>query len=187
VTPTILIGAGGHARMIVDILEANGESIDVVVDPLKPLWLDVEHRTDETTIASDSSIVMGLGGITPALLKYRLATLRALIAKGCVAPIVSHPSAIVSPSAKIGQGVQIAAGAIINAGAKLDDGVIINTGAIIEHGALVGAGSHVAPGAIILAEAQIGTVCMIGAGAVILPRARVEDETLVPALKRFIG
>jgi hypothetical protein len=173
--------------MIVDILKANGESVDAVVDPLKPLWLDVEHRTDETTIASHSSIVMGLGGITPALLKHRLATLLELLAKGCAAPIVSHPSAIVSPSTKIGHGVQVAAGAIINAGATLDDGVIINTGAIVEHGAFVGAGSHVAPGAIVLAEAQIGVACMIGAGAVILPRSHVQDETLVPALTRFIG
>jgi sugar O-acyltransferase (sialic acid O-acetyltransferase NeuD family) len=184
-TSIILIGAGGHARMIVDILKASGKSVDVVFDPLKPLWLNVEHRTDETTIDRDSSIVMGLGGTTPTRLKDRLTTLRGLIARGCEAPLVSHPSAIVSPSTKIGQGVQIAPGAIINAGATLEDGVIINTNAVVEHGAFIGAGSHLAPGAIVLAEAKIGSACMIGASAVILPRTHVEDGTLVPALTRF--
>jgi sugar O-acyltransferase (sialic acid O-acetyltransferase NeuD family) len=185
VSPTVLIGAGGHARMIVDILTVHGRRVDVVFDPIKPMWIDAEHRTDDTMVDSASSVVMGLGGTTPARLKHRLTSLRELIARGCAAPIVAHPSAIVSPSTDIGRGVQIAAGAIINAGATIDDGAIINTGAIVEHGASIGAGSHLAPGSIVLAEARVGTACMIGAGAVILPRTRVEDETLVPALTRF--
>jgi hypothetical protein len=48
VTPTILIGAGGHARMIVDILKANVRRVDAVFHPIKLLWLDGKHQTDET-------------------------------------------------------------------------------------------------------------------------------------------
>jgi sugar O-acyltransferase (sialic acid O-acetyltransferase NeuD family) len=184
VSQLVLIGAGGHARMIVDILLANKKRVDVVIDPVKPSWLEAEHRFDDELIAPDSLVVMGFGGVTPQRLQARLTILLRALARGCTAPQIRHPSAVVSPSARIGRGVQIAAGAIVQASATLEDGVIVNTGAIIEHDVLVGAGTHVAPGAIILGAAVIGTNCMIGAGAVVLPETRVGDRMLVAALTR---
>ena len=179
-----LIGAGGHARMIVDVLTANGKRVDVVVDPVRPKWLDAEHVSDHSSIAAGSSIVIGLGGVTPDRLRKRLGVLVDALAQGCTAPPVIHPSAIVSPTARIGKGVQIAAGAIIQAHSTLGDGVIVNSGAIVEHDAVVGAGSHIAPGAIVLGAAVIGAGCMIGAGAVVLPEIKIDDGTLVSALTR---
>lgn len=184
-TDIVLIGAGGHARMVVDALQASGIRIALVIDPIKPAWLDAEHSADDTAIPAAASVVIGIGGVTLGELRKRLALLQALTARGHQAPTVIHPSAVVSSSATIGPGSQIAAAAIVQAFARIGTGVIVNTGAIVEHDAAVGDGCHIAPGAIVLGGAVVGATSMIGAGAVVLPQAHVVAGSMVNSLTRF--
>ena len=93
---------------------------------------------------------------------------------------IIDPSAIVSESAKIGEGVFIGPGAIVNAYAEIGDNVILNTRAVVEHDAIVGDGCHIAPGAICLGGSKIRRCALVGANAVVLPGVKLRDK-VVPA------
>ncbi|MBM3584957.1 MAG: hypothetical protein FJX36_11205 [Alphaproteobacteria bacterium] len=188
--PTLLVGAGGHARTVVDALRAAGRPVRAYVDARAADWLDGSRfDTDQAALESDDlyDVAIGLGGMTPAALETRHALLSRYRAAGHTASLVVDPRATTSASARAGAGAQILVGSIVNAGAWIDEAAIVNSGAIVEHDARIGSGSHVAPGAIVLGGARVGTFCMIGAGAVILPGAKVRDRTLVPARAVYCG
>lgn len=183
----VLIGAGGHAKSVVEALLLRGDQVSAYVDPHPSGWSTGHHICeDDPAVVREAgdAIVMGLGGIHPDGLIRRLALLDRYLEAGLNSPHVVHPSAHVSENAVLGDGVIVLANAVIQPGAEIGRGAIINSGAIIEHDTSVGAGSHVAPGAIVLGECRTGDCAMIGAGAVILPGSTVEAETLVPAASK---
>ncbi len=178
----ILVGAGGHAKAVVEALRAGGEAIACYVDPRKAEWLDADHADSDEAVAPEAGgVVMGLGGADPKSLRRRLALLDSYIARGFAAPPVIHPAAHVSPGAALDRGAIVLAGAVVQPGARLGRGAIVNTGAIVEHDSEIGEGAHIAPGAIVLGGCRIGACCMIGASAIVLPGVRVADGALVPA------
>lgn len=184
----ILIGAGGHARGVVEILTLCGTPPVAYADARKADWLDIPQEEDAVAWLSNNvggSIAMGIGGVTPDHLAKRMDIFNALCRKGFAAEALFHPRACLSSNVEIGSGVTCMANAVIQPGAKIGSGAIINTGAIIEHDSIIGDGSHIAPGAIILGQCHIGDFCMIGAGCVILPGNKVENGTLVPSQSRY--
>ena len=181
----LLIGAGGHAKAVAEAATATLGGISAYVDPQPADWLAAQHIPGDDDVDADgTAVVLGLGGVTAAHLKKRLAVLRRYLDNGHVAPILQHPAAYVSDTARLGIGCIILAGAVVQPGAELGEGVIVNTRAIVEHDCVIGAGTHVAPGAVVLGGCRIGSCAMIGAGAVVLPGATVGDEELVSALTR---
>lgn len=185
----VLIGAGGHARSVSEVISSSRGTITAYADPHESLWLDAP-RVDETRIGDHvppASIAMGIGGVDPDGLSDRLQLLDRFLDQGLAAAPILHRAAVVSGSAEIGQGSIVFAGAIIQPGAIVGRGVIVNSGAIVEHDAQIGAGSHIAPGAIVLGGCRVGECCMIGAGAVVLQGASVGDRVLVPATSRHPG
>jgi acetyltransferase-like isoleucine patch superfamily enzyme len=180
----VLIGAGGHARCVSAALWAAGHSITGYVDTRRPNWLDALELED-AAVGPGAVVAIGVGGVTPAALQRRLEIICRHLERGCEAPAVLDPRAIVDIRSDIGAAGQVIAGAIVNPGAEIGKGCIVNSGAIVEHDVVVADGTHLAPGAIVLGGAKIGECCMIGAGAVILPRSDVPDFTLIPALTRF--
>ena len=184
--PIILIGAGGHAKGIVEIIENGPYSLAGYTGPAESDWLQSPYLGEDGTIKSEmGAIALGFGAVKPKGLKRRLNLLENFCAAGFATPPIISNKAIVSPSAEIGNGCHILPGALINAAGRIGTGCIVNSGAIIEHDAEIGDGSHIAPGAIVLGNAAIGGCCMIGAGAVILPGTRVPDETLIAANTRY--
>lgn len=180
----LLAGAGGHGRVVCDAMKAAGFDLAAYADPLPSAWLDAPHcGSDEAAAAlpAEIGVALGLGGVSPARLRARLALLNRFLDAGRTAPAIVHPRASVAADAAVGRGVQVMCGAIVQAGVVLGDAVIVNTGAIVEHGSMVAEGSHVAPGAIVLGNVRIGACAMIGAGAVVLPGTTVSDGMLVPA------
>ena len=180
----LLVGAGGHARVVCDAMKAAGFDLAAYADPQPSAWLDAPHCASDDAAAAlplEIGVALGLGGVSPARLRARLALLVHFLDAGRAAPSIVHPRASVAGDAVVGRGVQVMCGAIVQAGAVLGDAVIVNTGAIVEHGSIVAEGSHVAPGAIVLGNVRIGGCAMIGAGAVVLPGTTVSDGTLVPA------
>jgi sugar O-acyltransferase (sialic acid O-acetyltransferase NeuD family) len=184
----LLIGAGGHAKAIVEALVARGHEIVAYVDEREAPWLDVPRLSSEIEWRRpDTAIVLGFGALAPKQLRRRLGVLDAMIERGFTALPVVHPHAYVSPSADIGNGVTILAGAIIQPGVRLARGAIINSGAIVEHDSIVGPGTHIAPGAVVLADCTVGSCSMVGANAVILRGESVADDSLVRATTLFQG
>lgn len=94
---------------------------------------------------------------------------------------VIHPTAFVSPSAKLGAGVHIEAFAYIGPNVTLEDNVLVNTGAHISHDTRIGKHTVIAPGVIVCGDCRIGEACAIGAGTVIIQRVGLPAETQVPA------
>ncbi|MEE9209882.1 MAG: hypothetical protein V3U23_05465 [Kiloniellales bacterium] len=183
----VLIGAGGHAKAVVEAILGRGDRLTAYVDPRPAPWLDARHFEQDCDALAELSgavFAIGLGGVEPADLKRRLALYEQYRAAGFAAPAVVHPAAHVSPSAELEDGAIVLAAAVVQPGASVGTAAIVNTGASVEHDSEIGPGSHVAPGAILLGECRIGRCSMIGAGALVLPETHVPDETLVPALSR---
>lgn len=92
-----------------------------------------------------------------------------------------HPSADISPSAKIGHGAQILSGAVINAKAVIGHNTTINTGAIIEHDCVIGDSVHVAPNATICGGSEIGDRTFVGCGATVIQGKKVGQACMIAA------
>lgn len=182
----LLVGAGGHAKGLVEIITARGAELIGHTGPEPSDWLQAPYLGEDEAITPDQGgIVLGFGAVTTAALAKRLEKLETLADAGFALPPVVSPHAIISPSAEIGDGTHILPGALLHAASSLGQGAIVNSRAIIEHDCQIGPGSHIAPGAIILGGCKIGRACMIGAGAVILPGMEIPDETLIAANSRF--
>lgn len=183
----LLVGAGGHAKAIVEALKANGKTITAYADPQPRDWIDARHVPDDDTARAlpKGEVVIGLGGMTGDDLARRLALLETYLDEGWTAGPVVHPSAIVSETADLGAGAIVLAGALVQPGARIGRGAIVNTGAIVEHDSAIGDGAHVGPGAIVLGGCSIGATAMIGAGAAVLPLADIAAGALVPAQSRY--
>ena len=184
----MLVGAGGHARALVDALAARGVAVAAYVDRAPCAWLPGVRRfeSDDLPVGMDAEgFVLGIGAVNPDGLVRRLGLFRRYLARGWKAPPVVHTASVVSASAALGDGSHILAAAVVQPGAAIGAAAIVNTGAIIEHDSTVGEGAHVAPGAIVLGGCNIGDCAMIGAGAVVLQGASVPERALVPANTRF--
>jgi len=92
-----------------------------------------------------------------------------------------HPSAVISKSASLGEGVTVMAGVLINANSQIGNNVIINTGAIVEHDCIVGDHIHVATGARLAGTVTVGTGSHIGAGAIVLEGRSIGSNSIVGA------
>lgn len=184
--PVIILGGGGHAKVLAEILLRTGQQIIGFTDPdadallfdgIPYLGTDkvvLEHRRDEILLVNGLGSVGDTGGR------------RKLFATFCEKQYqfagLTHPGAIVGHLAvDTGQGCQILAGAIINPGTRLGDNVIINSGAVVEHDCHIGDHVHISPGAVICGGCHIGDGVHIGAGAVIIQGIEVGHGTVVAA------
>lgn len=182
-TKTImLVGASGHARVVLDALFSQGESPAVVV-------------FDDNTALKHMEC-MGYKIHTPVVWRaHEFAYLHVAIGQNEIRRrmyfeghnaelqflTIQHKHSLVSCHARVGGGVFVAAGAIVAPGAWVGDGVIVNHGAVIDHDCRVGDFSHVAPLAALGGGVRIGTCVLIGAGSVVLPGREVGDGAIIGA------
>ncbi len=190
-TKLIILGAGGHGKVIADTARSCGWTVAGFVDRAdrgriaepggaKVIALQSDFLEDLETsklLPRDATAVTVAIGNNAV----RLDLTRQMQALGFDTPSLIHPSAIVSVSASVGQGTHILPGAIINASATIGDAVIINTGAIIEHDCKIAHGVHVSPGAVLAGEVQIGECSWVGAGAVIINQVKIGANAIVGA------
>ena len=167
-----LYGASGHGKVIKDILEAQGISVDAFVD-------------DDQGISQISGIPVlhNSEGLSPMIVSIGINKTRKTIAErlSCKFGVAIHPSAIVSPSAKIGEGTVVMPGAIINADAVIGKHCIINTGASIDHECVIGDYCHIAPHATLCGQVRVGEGSLIGVGASVIPCIEIGEWCTVGA------
>jgi sugar O-acyltransferase (sialic acid O-acetyltransferase NeuD family) len=189
------LGAGGHTKVVLEILVAAG-GIDVVglLDPRRDLWettvLGVRVLGDDSLLpvhyhAGVSHVFIGLGSASDTRPRRRLYEYAAEQGFDVVAAV--HPSASVSPSARIGRGATILAGAVVNADSELGDDVIVNTNAVVEHDCRVGSHVHVASGAVVASGVRIGNGVHVGAGATVIQGVEIGDGAVVGAGAVVLG
>ncbi len=167
-----LFGAGGHAKVIKEILEAQGSRVEAFVDDNPEL---MEHKGLPVFHSAD--------GLSPMIVAVGLNPDRKAIVSrlDCDFGVAVHPSAIVSPSATIGEGTVIMPGAIVNADAVIGRHCIVNTGASVGHDCHLEDFCHVAPHATLCGTVHLGEGVLIGAGAVVIQNLSVGAWAVVGA------
>lgn len=176
----LLIGAGGHAKVVLDALryESALDSVEVRDEDIKKQDCKLIDAIIQTPVGNPStwpSRVHVAIGSNRDRQRYSAQVLGA----GKMLYTVKHPEAVVSPFAQIGRGIFVAARCIIGPAAVIADGVIVNHAAIVDHDCQIGAWTHIAPGAVLGGDVIVGEGCLIGSGAVLLPGVRIGDGAVV--------
>lgn len=184
-TKLILLGTGGHAKVLADILLQNGQEIFATVSPGErcpdfPI-ASVPHYTDDRLLFDFSPneyfFVNGIGSLPGSELRKKI--FLNFKEKGFSFASVVSSRATVSPFAILGEGVQVMAGAIIQASATVSSNSIINTGACVDHDCIIGAHSHIAPSATLCGHVVVGNKVHVGAGATVIQSIRIEDRAVI--------
>lgn len=179
-TPLYILGAGGHAKVVVATAEAAGFEIAAIYDEDdgKRGKALLGHAITVPTPAAgdwpkDAAAIIAIGDNR---VRQRLAAIHTLNW-----PAVVHPGAMVHPSVTIGPGTLVCAGVIIQPDAKIGAHAIINTGAIVEHDCRVGDYAHIGPAACLAGNVDIGEGAFVGAGTTVIPGIRVGAGAIVGA------
>lgn len=171
-----IYGASGHARVIIDIILSKKEEIDDVYDvnpKIKNIsGYKVVHSTQELDTRIPSVIAIG---------NNRIRRQVADSAEGEFVPFLAHPTSVISPSSKIGEGTVIMPLAAINSQVLIGRHCIINTGAVVEHDSILEDFVHISPKAAVAGNVRIGEGSHIGTGAVVIPGIAIGKWTTIGA------
>lgn len=183
----VLIGGGGHCKVVIDIIK-NIREYDIVGITEKKI--DADKVLDVPIIGDDSVLkniyksgveyaFISLGAIDNVKLREKL--YKKVKNIGFKVPKLIHKSAVVSPYAKIGEGTCVMAGAVINAGVKVGNNSIINTGSIIEHDCIIGDNVQISPGAILAGNIKVKNNSLIGMGSNIIQGVTIGENVTIGA------
>ena len=201
----VILGAGGHAKVIAEIITKSGDEVVGFLDDNEDiqgneiyLGKKVLGTTREEDIEKykDNCFVIGIGS-------NRVRKIISNKYKDLKWYIAVHPSSVIATDVTIGDGSVVMPGAIINPGTKIGNHVIVNTGVTIDHDNIIGDYVHISPGAHLAGTVKVGEqswICtsstiinnisiasnnIIGAGSVVIKDINEEDSTYVgiPARK----
>ena len=180
--PLLIIGAGGHASVIIDAVRQQGRYtvVGVVDDRIRSASvlqcpvLGGRDVLDNLELPRRAVVAIG----SPQI---RQEWHERLVALGFQLPYVVHPSAIVGAEVELGAGTVLLPGAIVNARAEIGRGVIINTGASIDHDCRVDDFVHVAPGAHLAGGVRVGARSHIGIGASVIQNIEIGADAMIGA------
>ncbi|MCY1647015.1 acetyltransferase [Caulobacter sp. SL161] len=179
----VIIGGGGHAKVVIESLRACGETVAAIVDadPTPRAVLGVPVLGDD--LALPTLRAQGLSRLFVAIGDNRLRQKLGRKARDHGFSLVNaiHPSAVVSPSARLGEGVAVMAGVAINADSWIDDLAIINTGAVVDHDCRLGASCHLGPASALAGGVSVGERAFLGVGARAIPGVSIGADTIVGA------
>ena len=175
----IIIGAGGHGKVIADIAQKLGRYEEIVfLDdggfkgvlgfPIIGKTSDVQKYVN----SADFFVAIGDSGV-------RCEFIEKLLSLGANVPTLIHPSAIIGSNVKIGVGSAIMAGVVINPCAVIGKGVIVNTCSSIDHDCKVGDYCHISVGVHLAGTVTLGKKVMIGAGAIVKNNVNIADDCVL--------
>lgn len=185
--PVVLIGGGGHASVLLDILHSNKRDVIAVVSPqdvserLIFTGTKILHSDDDIFQYSseDIELVNGIGLIPRSSLRKNVSEF--YVSYGYRFANVIAPDALISTHAILTDGVQILSGAIVNAGTTIGCHSIINTRAVIEHDCHLGDYCFIGPGAVLCGQVNTGESVFVGAGSTIVPGMKLGSNSIVGA------
>lgn len=171
---TYLIGAGGHAKVVADILIESGRPPAAFLDdaPRHNRILGIPVITGLELPEPGSAVIVAVGdNCTRERLARRFA----------IFDVAIHPASRVARDAEIGPGTVVMAGAVINPGVRIGSHCIINTGAVVDHDCLISDFAHIAPGATLGGGVRVGESSMVGLGANVIHGREIGDHAVVGA------
>ncbi|HWL92847.1 MAG TPA: acetyltransferase [Phycisphaerae bacterium] len=183
---TVIFGAGGHGRVVLDVLVAGNQ--------FKPVgFLDNNpdlhgRRIDGLPVLGDVTQLGALKdrGVTKAVIAIGDNGIRrqmgdALARADFELINAVHPSARLAATASLGRGVVVAAGALVSAHCQIGDYVILNTGCIVDHESMIGTAAHICPGVKLAGHVTVESGAFVGIGATVIQGVRVGFESVVGA------
>jgi len=182
-----VIGAGGHAKVVVSTLQDQGMAVLGIWDDDADKWgqsllgvpiiggLDRARRH-----VGEAKFVLAIGdnetrrALAESLIDFEWAT-------------VVHPAAYLHPSVEVGAGTVVFAGAVVQPGVSIGRHCIINTGATVDHDCRIGDYVHLAPGVNLAGGVTVESRAMLGVGAAVVPGVRIGEGAMVGAGSVVIG
>jgi sugar O-acyltransferase (sialic acid O-acetyltransferase NeuD family) len=185
--PVIILGAGGHAKVLIDTLLLRAVEIAGIVDPDREkhgtsiLGIPVIGNDDVVLKQGPSAVILvnGVGSVKqPALRKQLFDSFKA---KGFTFASVLHPSAVIAADVLLTEGVQVMAGSVIQTGCVIGRNTIINTRASVDHDCIIADHVHVAPGVTLSGCVVVEDRVHIGTGATVLQGVHIGRDSVIGA------
>ena len=175
----LILGAGGHAQVVADILLRDHEAGSTMMpigylDDNPSLWnqvflgLSVFGPLSHLPAIEHDAVVVAIGDN-----RIRCQIFRQLRERGEHFATAIHPYAVLASDVQVGPGTMICAGVVVNTGSLIGANVILNTGCTVDHHNRIGDHAHIAPGVNLGGEVTIGEGTLIGIGATVMPRCRI--------------
>ena len=186
--PIILVGGGGHCKVIIDIINENNEYDEIIISDIdgnkgkEILGLRIEYTDNDLEDLYKNGIknaFVSLGNVNITTKREKL--YNRLKSIGFNLPVIVSKSANISKHVKINEGTLIGKNVIINPGVKIGRNCIINTGAIIEHDCNIGDNVNIGPGAVLSGGVEVGANSFIGARGIIIQNINIIANTLIGA------
>lgn len=184
--PIIILGAGGHAKVVAEALIQAGLEIKGLTSPDKNqnatfFGLKVLGTDEILSTFSPSEVMLanGIGALPGGKLRWQLA--KRMREKGFMFTRVIHPSSVVALDVEFAEGVQIMAGTVIQTNVRIGTDSIINTGALIDHDCHIAENCHIAPGVVCSGGVKIRGETHLGTGATVVQNITIGRNTVIGA------
>lgn len=179
----VIVGAGGHAKVCIELLRAAGVPIACCIGGADSeelcLGIPVLKGDDHLATLRQQGHELAFVAIGSNSLRQRLAaSVRAL---GFDLVNAISPSAVVSPSARLGTGIAVMAGAVINANTMIGDLAIINTLASVDHDGDIGEAVHIAPHCGLAGNVRVAARAFLGIGCKVIPDVSIGPDVVAGA------
>lgn len=178
----VIYGAGGHGKVVAEILVTSGHNVVAFIDDnavlsgatilSRPVFAANEWLVSH----SGAEIALGIGDN-----HARERAAERVKGRGCTLIGAIHPRAIISRAARIAHGAAIMPAAVLNPDCEIGEGAIINSAAVVEHDVVIGRFAHISPNSAIGGGARIGAFAQIGMGANVLPGKQVGASCMIGA------
>ncbi|HEY0983762.1 NeuD/PglB/VioB family sugar acetyltransferase [Schlesneria sp.] len=176
----VVIGAGGHGKVVVSTLQEAGFVVDAIYDDNERMWdttiLGVPVRGPVSDLAKAPEKYKGIVGIGDARIRERV--VESLPMEWMT---VIHPHSFVHHSARLGAGSVVLAGAVVQPDAILGEHVIVNTSSSVDHDCRIGNFVGIGPGAHLSGGVRIDERCLLGAGCSVIPEVHIAADVTVGA------
>jgi UDP-perosamine 4-acetyltransferase len=183
--PVIVVGGGGHAKVLIEALLTMGSDVLGYTDPdesVKTVSGLSRLGDDQAILKYDPEKLRLVNGVgSTASTSLRRSIYDRFRMKGYRFRIVAHSSAVIASDVLLEDGVQIMAGAVVQPGCRLGTDAIINTGASIDHDCDIGPHVHIAPGAVLSGNVRIEEGVHVGVGAIIIQGVVIGEESVIGA------
>lgn len=189
----LLLGAGGHARACIDVIELTGE---YVVAGLVGLPSEVGSSIfGYPVLGTDADLADLLGVFRCALITIgqiktpepRIRLFKILEENACEMPTIISPRAYVSPHARVGAGTIVMHGAVVNAGAVVGRNCILNSQSLVEHDVVVADHCHISTSAAVNSGVYVGAGTFIGSGSTVRQCAHIAENCLIGMGQRVLN
>lgn len=182
----IIIGGGGHAKVIISILSKtnNFEIIGYTELEDKGQILNVPYLGVDVVLSrfkseGVSKVALGVGQIKSTVIRKKLVTFAKNL--GFSFPVIISPDSIVNQEVRIGEGTVVMDGAIVNSGSIIGDYSIINTKASVDHDCRIGSFTHIAPGVTLSGDVSVGDEVLLGTASSVIQGIHIPDRSIVAA------